>query len=92
MVVNLSGPSATLRDLCAFRQPEVQNLHVPVAQQHDVLGLQVPMNDSAVVRGSKSTRRLHRDVQTLTERQRTLSEPVSERLTVEQLGDHVGDA
>ena len=45
-----------------FRQPEVENLHVPVAQQHDVLGLQIAMDDAAIVRGGETARDLHRDV------------------------------
>ena len=37
-------------------QSEVQNLHAAVAHDHDVLGLEVAMDDRSCVRGGKSMR------------------------------------
>ena len=50
-------------ELC---QPEVQHLHVPVATDHDVLGLQVAVDDAGVVRRRDGLGDLDADGQRLT--------------------------
>ena len=46
-----------------FRQPEVQDFHRPVREQHDVARLQVPMHDAGGVRALQPPRDLPRDVE-----------------------------
>ena len=40
------------------REPEVEHLHVAVAPDHDVLGLDVPMDDAGRMRGGQRPRHL----------------------------------
>ena len=68
-------------------QAEVENLHAAVAEQHDVLGLEIAVNDAAVVCGRQAARHLDRHVGTLPRRERTLPEFVAQCLAVEELSD-----
>ena len=72
------------------RQPEVEHLHVAVGADHDVLGLDVPVDDAGGVRGGERARHLPADVDRRRERLRALDEraqrpPVDELLDDEEL-------
>ena len=43
-------------------EAEVEHLHVPVRREEDVLGLQVAVDESLLVRGAEPARDLHRDL------------------------------
>ena len=47
------------------RQPEIQDFDVAVTSQEDILGLQVPVYDPCIVRGSKAVGNLDGAVEAL---------------------------
>ncbi len=74
------------------RQAEVEDLDAPVGGHEEVLGFQVPMDDSPLVRRCESEGDLPRDLERLALRKRAFLETLSKRLPLEQLHDCVGDA
>ena len=73
----------------ASREAEVEDFHVAGARDEDVAGLQVAMDDAAIVRGGKGPGDLHAVLERLADRHRTARDDRRERLAVEQLGDGV---
>ena len=52
------------------RQAEVENLHLPVVEQEDVLRLEIAMDDALAVRRGEAARDLHGDIDGLANGQR----------------------
>ena len=50
------------RSFGEFSQPEVQNLRIPIAPEHDVLGFDVTMYDAGFVRGGEPAGHLTGDI------------------------------
>ena len=59
-----------------FRQTEIENFHVAIRPQHDVLGLDIAMNDSRCMSGCQSVGNLNRDLQRLVEIQSGMRQPL----------------
>ena len=73
-----------------LRDAEVGELDEPVVADHDVLGLDVAMDDAELVRVLERARHLAGDhLRDLGERQRRVGEEVLERAAVDELGDDV---
>jgi len=68
---------------------KVENLDRAAAQDEDVRGLQVPVDDVRGVRGGQRRSGLLRDGDRLGDRERAGGEPIAQRLTLEQLHDGV---
>ena len=66
------------------REPEVEHLHVAVAPDHDVLGLDVPMDDAGRMRGGQRPRHLPSDIHRRRLRLRGLDER-TQGLAVDEL-------
>ena len=75
------------RGLHQFRHAEVQQLHVPVGPQHDVLGLHITVHDAGAVRHVERRRDLSRDVDGVDDRERPAAKTLSQRLALDQLRD-----
>ena len=73
-----------------LRDAEVEDLHVPVGGQEDVLGLEIAVRDAAGVRGGEAAGDLPGQVQRPPEAERAGVERVPQRLPAEELGDQVG--
>ena len=73
-------------------EPEVEDLHVAVRAHHDVVRLDVAMDEAARMRGRERTGDLDADVDGLARRQRPPLQPLAERLALDELGHHVGPA
>jgi hypothetical protein len=71
-------------------QAEVEDLDAAVGIDEDVLRLEVAVDEPLPVRGGESVGDLHRDVERLPRRQSTLDSR-SQRLSLEELHDQVGD-
>ena len=81
------------RRLDPLRQAEVEDLDVPVLREEDVVGLQVPVDDPALVRRGEAAGDLEAVVDGLPLRDRDAAvEPPAERFALEELRDGVGDA
>ncbi len=61
-----------------LRQPEVEDLHVPVREDEDVLRLEIAVNDALRVRGGQAPSDLQRDLDRLARRERSPFEPLRE--------------
>ncbi len=68
-------------------QAEVENLRPPVASEKDVVGLDIAMHDSFLVRRRQSCRDLHPQIHRLAYRQSACLEPLGQAFAFEQLGD-----
>ena len=75
-----------LSQLC---QTEVEDLDSPVFGDEEVLGLQIPMHDSLLVRGSEPVRDLQSEVDRLARGKGAASEAGAQRLPFEKLRDDV---
>ena len=64
----------------------------PDLREHDVGRLQVAVDDALAVRGRERVGDLAAEPKDLAERQRAASEPLRERLTLEQFQDEILDA
>jgi hypothetical protein len=73
-------------ELC---EAEIQNLRMTIPRDEDVLGFQVAMDDAFVVRGRQTAGDLRGIIGGFARRQRTTTQPVPKRFTVEQFGDNV---
>ena len=69
------------------RQAEVEDLHLPVLQQEDVLRLQVPMDQASGVRGRQATGNLDRNLDRLARGNRTGVQAIAQRFALEELRD-----
>ena len=69
----------------ALGEPEVQHLHQAARADHDVAGLQVAMDDAALVRRLERLRHLHADLQRGFHIERRPCQAGSERLALHQL-------
>ncbi|HEU0031205.1 MAG TPA: hypothetical protein VFQ53_11270 [Kofleriaceae bacterium] len=72
-----------------LRDAEVEDLDAAIAGQEQVVGLDVAMDDVGFVRRREPARDLGRDLQGLADRQRSVEQPVAQRLAAQQLGDEV---
>jgi hypothetical protein len=75
-----------------LRQAEVENLHVPVAGDHDVLGLEIAMHDAALMRGGEAVGDLGGDVEDGAHRHRALLDDRSQIAPFDVLHDDEGRA
>ena len=80
------GPIA--RPLAVLGDAEVEDLHQPVRAHHDVLGLDVAVDDARAVRGRKGARDLHGDVERLGKRQRLAVHEPPQRRAFDELRGH----
>ena len=81
-------------DASAFErlgEPEVEDLHPPVAGQEDVRGLEVAVDDALRVRRREPVADLAAQSRAPCARERAALQPVAQRLSLEQLGDEVRD-
>ena len=76
----------------SFRQAEVEDLQAAVVGDEDVLGLEIPVRDSVLVRGGQAARDLQCVLHRLAARDRTGGEAVPQRFAGEELRDRVDDA
>jgi hypothetical protein len=85
-------PVRLVRDesLMKLREAEVQHLHPPVARQEDVVGLEVAVDDPALVGGAKPPRDLERPGHGLAQRGDPRAQRLAKRLALEELEDEVG--
>ena len=72
-------------------QAEVEDLHQALGRHHDVLGLQVPVDEAPRVRRRKALGDLRADVQRLAQGQRPVGEQLAEALALDQLHRDVAD-
>ena len=72
-------------------QSEIEDLHLPIAGDEDVLRFEIAMNDAAVVCRREASADLHRVVQRGRERQRRSAQVWSERVSFEELDGDVWD-
>ena len=70
-------------------EPEIEELHAGTRQE-DVSGLQVAVDDAGPVGGVEPRRDLDAKPQERIERQRSLGDPLGERLPFEVLHDEYG--
>ena len=71
----------------AFARPKSSTLTRAVGRDLDVGGLQIAMDDAALVRGLERFGNLAGDRQRFVERQRALRDPIGQRRAVDQLQD-----
>src|SRR6185437_6186247 len=71
---------------------EVENLDAAVGGEHDVLRLEVTVEDAGGVGGGQSGRHRGGDAPYLGKRQRSLGQLAAQGLSVHPLHDHVGHA
>jgi hypothetical protein len=69
----------------AFRESEVEHLDEAVARERDIVGLQVAVDDAAIVRSFDRAGNLQRDLQSGLDAQRSSVQPIRERLAVDEL-------
>ena len=68
-----------------LRETEVEDLHEAVLRDHDVLGLQVAVDDAGLVRLREAARDLHREIERLLDGQRSAVDEVAQRPAVDEL-------
>src|SRR6185503_13680392 len=78
-------PALSLDEL---RESEIQNLRVAVAADHQVLRLEVAMNDAMLVRLAKPFGDLNRDLQSVAYRQRARGDLSPQRVSLHVLHRH----
>ncbi len=90
--VHGSRGAVTSRGLRARQlgQPEIQDLHAPVAEHEEVRRLEIPMDQPVIVRRGEAARDLERDVDRLARRERPLVQTLAQGLALEKLGHEVG--
>ncbi len=72
-------------------QPEIQDFHLPVPGEEQVLRLDVPVTDALLVGRREPPGHLHGDVQGPSQGQRPLREPVAQGLPLKELVHGVED-
>src|SRR5882724_6037889 len=65
--------------------PKVEHFHVSIPPEHDVLRLDVAMDNSGLVSGGERTRHLHCHVNSLTQLHRSARETLAQCLAFDQL-------
>ena len=83
--VATSEPLPARSALDQLGEAEVEDLEVAVARQHQVLGLQVAVDDAVGVGAREGARRLRGEVEELAERQRLVRERLAQRAALHQL-------
>ena len=78
--------------LCEFRNAEVENLYATIFGDEDVVGLEIAMNDSFLMRGRQTAGDLARIVDRSTLCKRRPSHSLAHGLALEQLRDNIGRA
>jgi hypothetical protein len=68
-----------------LREPEVEDLCLPARRHEDVRGFQVPVDDALRVSGLERVGDLHPERHDRVDVERPASQPIPERLAVEQL-------
>ena len=81
--------AAVVRRLRQTREAEVEELDVSLADEEEVLRLQVPVDDTVRVRRREGLRDLATDLDRLADGHRTPREPLAQCLAVQQLEDDV---
>ncbi len=84
--------SAEAARVCAREQlgdAEVENLDVAVAADHQILGLEVAVDDAGLVRLRQAFGDLNSHVERVAERQRARRDLLPQRLALDVLGRHV---
>ena len=81
--------AAGIRVRIDVREAEIQNLDPAVSGRDDVLGLEIAMDDAALVGGGDRGGHLARIVDGFPHRQRAVAEPITQRYAVDQLGDQI---
>jgi hypothetical protein len=81
-----------LRVVVQLGQPEIEDLHHPVPAHEHVLGLQVAVDDAALVRGRETSRHLRRMVDGLPPGQVATVQVFAQRFPLEPLRDDVRHA
>src|SRR5687767_5330762 len=74
------------------REPEVEDLHEPLAGHEEVLRLQVAMDDAPTVGGREAARDLLRMAEGAADREPLAPHELAEAVAFEKLGDEVGAA
>ena len=77
------------QDRRQLREAEVEDLHVSVAADEQVRGLEVAVDDPSRVGGGQTFADLHRILYGLARRHRPASQPIGKSLTRQQLEDDV---
>ena len=72
-----------------LRESEIEDFRVAVGTQHDVLGLDIAVHETAGMRRRQSTCELDADLDNVADRQRALLQAVPQRLALDELGDEV---
>ncbi len=72
-----------------LRQPVVEDLDPAVGRDEEVVGLDVAMHDAALVARRESAGDLSRKAERFANGQRPAADPLTERLSLEKLGDDV---
>ena len=72
-----------------LRNPEVEHFHVPVRPQHDVLRLDVAVDNAGFVGGGERTRHLDRDVDGFTQLHSPARQTLTQRLAFDQFTGNV---
>ena len=73
-------------ELC---NPEVEHFHVPIRPEHDVLRLDVAMDNAGFVGGSERSRHLNRDVNSFTQLHSPAHETLAQCLAFDQFTGYV---
>jgi len=68
-----------------FRQPEIEDLHLPLRRERDVRRLEVAVHNPFLVRRLEGIGNLPRDPNCVVKRQRALFEPLGERRAFDEL-------
>src|SRR2546421_5898406 len=92
--INTSGRNVCLGltaiGLREFSYSEVENLHAPIFGDEEVVGLQIAMNDSFLMRGGETVRDLTSVVGHAALGQRAAAHSLAHGLALEQLRDNIG--
>src|SRR5262249_3777702 len=69
--------------------PKVEHFHVPIRPKHDVLRLDVAMDNSRLVRGGERAGGLDGDVKSFTQLDRSTRQTLTQRLAFDQFAGDV---
>ena len=71
------------------REAEIEDLQPPVAGEEEVLGLEVAVHDAPLVRRGEAARDVDAEVDDLAHRQPAATQPLAQRLALQELHDRV---
>jgi hypothetical protein len=80
------------RLVCELREAEVEDLHPPLASDHDVRRLQIAMNDAALVRGREGVGEGDRQIEDVPEREPARDDQLIEAAALHELHRQKPDA